>query len=82
MSNRATCGGSTSLGSSRSTAETLSRTSWAACSTSFSSTNWIRTCPTFSMLVERMALIPAMPETASSSLVITLVSIASGSAPG
>ena len=63
-----TVGCSMSLGRSGSTRFTLSRTSWAATSPSFSSTNWMKTCEMPSDEIERNSSMPLIVLTASSIL--------------
>ena len=75
-------GSSRSAGSRRRTADTLSRTSCAATSTSRSSSNSTTTMLTPSVLVERSVLTPLIVLIASSRCSVTSVSTVSGSAPG
>ena len=60
---------------------TLSRTSWAATSTLFSSWNWMKTCETPSVDTDRSSSMPAIVFTARSILSVISVSISSGAAP-
>ena len=57
-------------------------TSWAATLTSFSRTNWTKTCETPSIEVERSSSIPLIVLTASSTLSVISVSTSCGEAPG
>src|ERR1043166_2180836 len=70
------------FGSSGRTPLTLSRTSCAATSVSFSRTKLMATCEIPSEEVERSSSMPLIVLTASSILSVTSVSICSGAAPG
>src|SRR5262249_30302122 len=70
------------FGSSGRTLFTLSRTSWAATSVSFSSTKLTMTCEIPSDETDRSSSMPLIVLTASSILSVISVSICSGAAPG
>ena len=74
-------GGSASRGNWRSTLLTRSRTSWAATSAFFSSSNEMTTWETPSEEIEISWSMPLIVLTASSILSVTSVSISSGAAP-
>src|SRR5262245_18631103 len=59
----------------------LSRTSWAATSTLFSSANWTKTCETPSVETERSSSMPEIVFTARSIRSVISVSMSSGAAP-
>ncbi len=75
-------GGSTSSGNRPRTREILSRTSWAATSTSRRSSNSIVMALTSSRLVEARVRIPSIVFSSSSRTSVTSVSTTSGLAPG
>jgi len=77
-----TTGSCRSSGSRRRIEAIRSRTSWAAASTSRSSSNSTTTMLTPSLLVDRSVLTPPIVLSASSMRSVTSVSTVSGSAPG
>ena len=80
-SNFSITGGSVPTGSCASTPATLSRTSWAAMSRGFSSTNWTTSEERPSLVMLRSSSMPSMVLTASSITLVTPVSISSTLAP-
>ena len=80
-SNFSTMGGSVSLGNLPRMVEILSRTSWAAESESRSRANTAVTREFPSVVLERSSSNPLMVFTASSTSLVTCVSISSGLAP-